>query len=102
MHGLGDWPSHNKGVAMHIMYNGSELEVPDGLLRLRCDGQNEVTLQIRQIASAPAEKPRLKERTRRSKPVSRLPRLQRPKCNLDVVRAVRGMGAKERLKFATG
>jgi len=86
---------------MHIMYNGFELEVPENALRLRCDGRHDTSMQIRQIASVPAEKPRLKERTRRSKPVSRLPRLQRPKCNLDVVRAVRGMGAKERLQFAT-
>ena len=92
---------HNKGVAMYILYKGLRMEVPENALRLRCDGQHDTSMQIRQIASVPAEKPRLKERTRRNRPVSRLPRMQKPKCNLDVMRAVRSMGAKERLKFAT-
>jgi hypothetical protein len=93
--------AHNEGVAMYILYKGLRMEVPEDALRLRCDGRHDTSMQIRQIASVQAEKPRLKERMRPNRPVSRLPRLQQPKCNRDVTRAVRSMGAKERLQFAT-
>ena len=89
----------------YTMSDGSQVEVStDALCLESVDGSSLGTLtkiKVRKLADAKAEKPRLKERTRRTKPVSRLPRLQKPKCNLDVMRAVRSMGAKERLQFAT-
>ena len=88
---------------MYIEYKGLRMEVPEGSLRYHSDGglHEDATLRIRQIATVQATKAKVRGKRDKFKPTSRLPRLQQAKCNLDVMRAVRSMGVKERLKFAT-
>ena len=88
---------------MYIEYKGLRMEVPEGSLRYHSGGglHEDATLRIRQIATVPATKPKARGKRDKMNPTSRLPKLQQPKCNLDVMRAVRSMGVRERLKFAT-